>query len=132
LPDVIKGSPRPEHPHAELVTQAVAANGVRKLSAAMAELARADFRLDPASAILLEVACATAILGGGLAPVAAAVPAAAGAAPSRARPEARQGGGPPAARIPADAPLTPQEKFARELYDLCKVENARLAMWLGS
>jgi len=129
LPDVIKGSPRPEHPHADLVTQAVGANGVRKLTAAMAELARADFRLDPASAIPLEVACATAILGGGLAPVAPA-------APQGAAPRARAEGARPAAaappRVPADAPLTPQERFARELYDLCKVENARLAMWLGS
>jgi hypothetical protein len=34
--------------------------------------------------------------------------------------------------IPANAPLSPQEKFIRELYDLCKVEDPRLAMWLGS
>jgi DNA polymerase-3 subunit gamma/tau len=133
LPSVIKGAPKPEDPHAELVTEAVGANGVRKLSGAMAELARADFRLDPASAIPLEVACATAILGGGLAPAGAAMPAAAaGGAPSKARAEAPPAGGQAAPRIPADAPLTAQERFARELYDLCKVENARLAMWLGS
>ncbi len=133
LPDVLKGAARPEHPHAELVTQAVAADGVRKLTAAMAELARADFRLDPSSAIPLEVACATAILGGGLAAAVPALPAAAGQGTRQASaPNARSNGRPAAPSIPANAPLSPEEKFVRELYDLCKVEDPRLAMWLGS
>lgn len=127
LPDVLKGEPRPEHPHADLVTQAVEGKAVRKLTGAVAEWARADFRLDPASAIPLEVACATAILGGGL--QAGAAPAAPAAAPAGARPAPRREAAP---TVAADAPLSEAEKFARELYDLCKMENARLAMWLGS
>jgi DNA polymerase-3 subunit gamma/tau len=131
LPAVLKGAARPEHPHADLVAEAGSA-GVRKLTSAMAELARADFRLDPSSAIPLEVACATAILGGGLAPAVAAMPSG-GAAP--VRPAAQNGkpnGRAAAPSIPANAPLSPQEKFIRELYDLCKVGDPRLAMWLGS
>lgn len=130
LPNVLRGKPAAEDPHADLVDEAIKANGVRKLTTAVAEFARADFRLDPASAIPLEVACATSILGGGLAPaVAVPVGSGGGSAPVAARQSQR-----PAAQptVAADAPLTPQEKFIRELYDLCKIENARLAMWLGS
>ena len=129
LPAVLRGKPLAEDPHAELVQQAIDGQAVRKLTGAVAELARADFRLDPASAIPLEVACATAILGGGLQTAAATAPAATQPAGVGARAAARQAAAPPVA---ADAPLTPQEKFTRELYDLCKIENARLAMWLGS
>ena len=132
LPDVLKRAPRPEHPFADLVTASLATDGVRKLTSAVAELSRADFRLDPSSPIPLEVACATAILGGGLAPAAPATPLAVAAQGTRGRTENARPNGRPAPAIPADAPLTPQEKFARELYDLCKMENARLAMWLGS
>jgi len=130
LPSVLRGEPKPEDPFADVVTQAVGANGVRKLTSAVAELARADFRLDPASPIPLEVACATAILGGGIAPVAAPiVTAAAGRAPAGtrpARPSATE-----AATIPRDAPLSAQERFTRDLYENCKMINPSLAMWLN-
>lgn len=128
LPHVLRGQPAAEDPNAELVQQAIDAKAVRKLTGAVAELARADFRLDPASAIPLEVACATTILGGGL-PAASSVAAPAAAAAPGGRPAARQ---PAQPTVAADAPLSAQEKFIRELYDLCKLENARLAMWLGS
>ena len=132
LPDVLKKAPRPEHPYADLVTEAVAANGVRKLTGAVAELARADFRLDPASPIPLEVACATAILGGGLVPVAAAMPAAVpagGPQPAGTRPP--RAAAPQPATIPGNAPLSPQERFSRDLYEHCKMINPSLAMWLN-
>lgn len=129
LPGVLRKQPGPEDPNADLVAAAIETNGVRKLTTAVAELAKADFRLDPASAIPLEVACATAILGAGL--VAVAVPAGAAATEKGGRVAAKAGGR-AAPGIPAGAPLSPQERFARELYDLCKLENARLAMWLGS
>ena len=132
LPDVLKKAPRPEHPYADLVTEAVAANGVRKLTGAVAELARADFRLDPASPIPLEVACATSILGGGLVPVAAAMPAAVpagGPQPAGTRPP--RAAAPQPATIPGNAPLSPQERFSRDLYEHCKMINPSLAMWLN-
>ncbi|MEO8538473.1 MAG: DNA polymerase III subunit gamma/tau [bacterium] len=128
LPDVLKRAPRPEHPFADLVTVAIDSNGVRKITSAVAELARADFRLDPGSAIPLEVACATAILGGGLPVPAAAAPVASGGA---TRPNARAAT-PAAPTVPSNTPLSAKERFTRELYDLCKMENARLAMWLGA
>ena len=132
LPDVLKRASRPEHPYAELVTQAIDANGVRKLTGAVAELARADFRLDPASPIPLEVACATAILGGGLVAAAPAMAGSNGAvaggrAPQGSRTAAQQ----PAAITPANAPLSANEKFARDLYEHCKMINPSLAMWLN-
>lgn len=128
LPEVLRGAPRPESPNAELVTQAVDASAVRKLTGAMAELARADFRLDPTSPVPLEVACATAILGsptGVAAPVVAnngagARPAAAG------RPAAA-----PQLTVASNAPMSPQERFARDLYEHCKMINPSLAMWLN-
>ncbi|MCC6268567.1 MAG: DNA polymerase III subunit gamma/tau [Dehalococcoidia bacterium] len=130
LPDVLKKAARPEHPHAGLVEEAIAANGVRKLTGAIAELARADFRLDPASAIPLEVACATAILGGGLAPAAAALPAVPGTVPAGTRPQ--RTAAPQPATIPGNTPFSPQERFLRDLYDHCKMINPTLAMWLNN
>ncbi len=128
LPDVIRGEARPEHPFADLVGAAAGGTGIRQLTSAVAELARADFRLDPASPIPLEVACATAILGGGLAPAVAAMPASAGGkAPAGTRP-ARPA---PAATIPGNTPLSPQERFSRDLYENCKMINPTLAMWLN-
>jgi DNA polymerase III subunit gamma/tau len=98
----------------------------------MAELSRADFRLDPASPIPLEVACATAILGAGLAAPVAMAPVAASPAPA-GRPAASgqvQRPNAPAA-VPSNTPLTAQEKFARELFEHCKMVNPSLAMWLN-
>lgn len=129
LPDVLKGTPRPEHPFADLVSQAIEGKAVRKMTSAVAELARADFRLDPASAIPLEVACATAILGAGLSP--AASPAAvAGGTASGPRPVTRAAA-PAAPTVASNAPLSDEERFARDLYEHCKMINPSLAMWLN-
>ncbi len=101
----------------------------RVLTAAIGELARADFRLDPASAVPLEVALALAILGGS--PVATAVPqpaAGGGQAPTAngAAPARRQG------RQPAEErPLSKEEKFLKELYDRCRMTNMKAAAWLN-
>ena len=129
LPAVLHGEARAEDPHADLVQQAIDGKAVRKLTGAVAELARADFRLDPASAIPLEVACATAILGAGVQQVVVAGPAA--GVPAGARPAAKQAGAPAAATVPSNAPLTNEERFARDLYEHCKMVNPSLAMWLN-
>lgn len=132
LPSVLRLKPAPEDPNIELVQHAIDANAVRKLTGAVAELARADFRLDPASAIPLEVACATAILGGGLqAAVQPAGAAAAPAAPGSNRAAARPGAAPPVATIASNTPLSDEERFARDLYEHCKMINPSLAMWLN-
>ena len=132
VPEVLKREPNAEFHHADLVAAARSRNdGVRVLTTAMAELARADFRLDPASPIPLEVACATAILGVGLP---AAAPASAGAAPAGS-PQGRAAAGQQrpaaAATVPSNAPLSREEKFARDLFEHCKMVNPSLAMWLN-
>ena len=131
LPDVLKRAARPEHPYADLVNQAINADGVRKLTGAVAELARADFRLDPASPVPLEVACATAILGGGLTGAAPAMPSANGASAGSRSAQGARPAAQPAATTPANAPLSVQERFARDLYEHCKMINPSLAMWLN-
>jgi hypothetical protein len=131
LPDVLRQEARPEHPFADLIEQAVEGNGVRQLTTAVAELARADFRLDPASPIPLEVACATAILGGTLAPVVvAASPIGPGGKPPAGSRPPRAAASQPAT-IPGNTPLSPQERFTRDLYENCKMINPSLAMWLN-
>ena len=132
LPQVLKGQASPEHPYADLIQDAVQKDGVRKLTGAVAELARADFRLDPASPIPLEVALATAILGGGLRPATTvtATGAAPAAAPGTGRPAGRPAAQQPPA-VPANAPLSAGERFARDLYEHCKMINPSLAMWLN-
>jgi hypothetical protein len=131
LPDVLKRAARPEHPYADLVNQAINADGVRKLTGAVAELARADFRLDPASPVPLEVACATAILGGGLTGAASAMPSANGASAGSRSAQGARPAAQPAATTPANSPLSVQERFARDLYEHCKMINPSLAMWLN-
>lgn len=134
VPEALKRDAPGEHPHAELIGLAHSGNdGIRALTSAMAELSRADFRLDPASPIPLEVAVASAILGGGLPAPAAAVPAAAATVQSAGR--AAQGApgrqGSPAATVPSNTPLSREEKFARDLFEHCKMVNPSLAMWLN-
>jgi len=128
LPKVLRNTATAEDPNEELIRIGTERNAVRKLTAAVAELARADFRLDPSSAIPLEVACAAAILGAVLQP--ATAPVATGAAVP-----ARGGGGQRAASqpatVPANAPLSDDERFARNLYEHCKLINPSLAMWLN-
>lgn len=129
VPAVLQGEVNDENPHRELVQQAIDGKAVRKLTSAIAELARADFRLDPASPIPLEIACATAILGAGVSQVvvAGSVPGQAAGARSSARP----GSAPAPATAPSNAPLSDEERFARDLYEHCKMINPSLAMWLN-
>lgn len=99
---------------------------VHTLVRALSELARADFRLDPASPIPLEVACAATLVGPASAPVAAA--------PLPASPAARQPertSQPPAPGRSPPVNLSREEKFARDLYEHCKMVNPSLAMWLN-
>jgi DNA polymerase-3 subunit gamma/tau len=103
-------------------------DAVPLLAAALSELARADFRLDPASPVPLEVACAAVALGPSLAP-SATVPAVTTAS-TAPRPAVAQR---PAAAQPATepGPLSREERFARDLYEHCKMVNPSHAMWLN-
>ncbi|MCL6644066.1 MAG: DNA polymerase III subunit gamma/tau [Dehalococcoidia bacterium] len=107
-------------------------DAVPVLVQALSELARADFRLDPASPVPLEVACAAAILG----PAAPSSPSPqAVTAPAAQRPAAASPARPAAAAQPAAdqraAALRREERFARDLYEHCKMVNPSLAMWLN-
>jgi DNA polymerase III subunit gamma/tau len=107
--------------------------GTRPLANAISELARADFRLDPGSPVPLEVACATALLGLGVA-VAAPSAGGAGAAPnagpaqrtSRARADDAS-----VRSDETDAAQNPEDRFMKELYDRCKTANPILGAWLN-
>ncbi len=134
VPEALKRDPAGEHPHAELIELARSrSDGIRVMTNAMAELSRADFRLDPASPIPLEVAVASAILGAGLPAPAAAAPAASAGTPQAAGRAAGSGPGRQAApaTVPSNTPLSPAEKFARDLFEHCKMVNPSLAMWLN-
>ncbi len=128
LPDVLKKQMTPgrEEPERSL-TEAALASGVdmETIVCAIRELAEADFRLDPASPIPLEIACAASILR----PV-AAVAAGAPAQP-RQQSNARSGGQAAARTIPADTPLSREEQFLRQLYDRCRMVDPRLAAYLN-
>lgn len=105
---------------------------VRALSTAIAELARADFRLDPASPVPLEVACATAIFGAS--PVVTfAAPAAAAESGARRQPaQAARPGGATAADA-APAPADPEERFLQDLrYRLRSVSTQASGFLNGS
>lgn len=130
IPEALKRESSAEHPLAQLISTARArADGVRLLAAAIAELAKADFRLDPASPIPLEVACAAVILSGAL-PVPQSQPAMAAAAAGAAQPAARPPAGGPAP-VSSNAPLSREEKLSRDLYEHCKMVNPSHAMWLN-
>lgn len=130
IPEALKRESPAEHPLAQLISTARGrSDGIRVLAAAVAELAKADFRLDPASPIPLEVASAAVILSGGLpAPQSqpAMVAGPGSSVPTQARPAA---GG--AAPVSSNAPLSREEKFARDLYEHCKMVNPSHAMWLN-
>ncbi len=131
LLQVVRGG-APAGTHTALVAAAQRrGTGVRPLTVAIAELAKADFRLDPGSAVPLEVACANALLG----PALAEAPAVSHAnEPSRqnqnrapqGRPGADSGGS-----IPSDAPLSQGERFLKDLYNRCRIVNVPLAGWLN-
>ncbi|MEP6870607.1 MAG: DNA polymerase III subunit gamma/tau [Anaerolineaceae bacterium] len=117
-------------PGSELAMSVIqSGGGPRALATAIAELARADFRLDPASPIPLEIACATAILGASLASVSAPVAASPGT--GVAGPRITPGAKPSPRTIPSDTPLSDGEKFLKDLYERCRLVNVRLAGWLN-
>ncbi|MEO6397676.1 MAG: DNA polymerase III subunit gamma/tau, partial [Tepidiformaceae bacterium] len=99
----------------------------RPIAVAIAELARADFRLDPASSIPLEVACATAILAGNIPAPVLPVAAQVGGGSQTAAPLGRPG----ARTIPSETPLSDGEQFLKDLYERCRLVNVRLAGWLN-
>ncbi len=126
---VLQRNRKEGEPGTELANYVLDQGGdARVMANAIAELSRADFRLDPASPIPLEVACATAVLGSTAtvqvmaAPGMGAAVAAGGQRPAAAR----------AARtIPSDTPLSDNERFLKDLYEGCRLVNVRLAGWLN-
>jgi len=128
LPQVVRGKAAEGTRYAELAQEAISRGATQRVLAAIAELAKADFRLDPASPVPLEVACGAAIMGPvGVqqvvvqsAPEAAARPAARQARPQQARAEGGE-----------QQQLTPEERFMRDLYEHCRMANIRLGAWLN-
>ncbi len=133
LPHIVRGTPAADlagHRHVGLLERLRERRGnVRAIAAAIAELARADFRLDPASPVPLEVACASAILGpADAAPV--AVTAGGGGMDQRQ-----------AARVPrsqAAAPaaesrvnMTPEQAFIEDLMRRCRATDIKIAGMLN-
>lgn len=133
LPDVLRGKA------ATGPQQALASHAIGKgrqsavtIVGAIQALAKADFRLDPGSPIPLEVACATAILGVGVAPATAAPVAIAGvpgARPPQTATAPNGRGAPPQA--PPRGPMTPEEQFMKDLYDRCRVLNTKQGAMLN-
>jgi DNA polymerase-3 subunit gamma/tau len=131
LPQLLRGAPTPGSPYAHVVEAAKSADaGPGAVASAIQELAKADFRLDPASPIPLEVACTASLL---LPTLAQSIPAgvpgglAGGAAGQRAP---RPAAGAPA-RASGEDTLTPEERFMKELYERCKTANVRLGAKLN-
>ena len=109
---------------------------VDTLTAAVAELAGADFRRDPGNPVPLEVACAAAVLGPARAVVPAAAPAVGGERggggdqreerPRRPARPRRSGG-----RAASGEERSPEQRFLDELYTRCKMTQPTLAAWLN-
>ncbi len=127
-----------EELRARLVDAAAApGEDLSTLVRSIAELASADFRLDPGNPVPLEVACAKAILFEPPQMVAAPVGAVA-AAPV----QASQGGRPPiqrnnrsAAQDESIAPETPEsaadQRFLKDLYTRCSMVSTSQAAWIN-
>jgi len=129
LPQVLRREPK-DGPLQSLARLALD-RGVKvtALVGAVEELAKADFRLDPASALPLEMACAAAILGTQATPVAAvAAQAVAGRVQQTAGARPVRETGP---RQPVDESASPQERFMKQLYDSCRTVNVKIGAWLN-
>jgi hypothetical protein len=98
--------------------------GTAKLTLAISELAKADFRPDPGSPIPLEVACAAALLA-----TEQVLTAPAGATPAGVRPDAAV----TAARVgaPGRGPASPEERFLRNLSERCRLVNVQAGALLN-
>ncbi len=132
LPQVLRGTVREDSGNRALVELCLRDKVTpAAVAAAIQELAKADFRLDPASAIPLEVACASAIMG----PLAVATPVAAGggAAMSGQRPNpGRVQRAPGAASSSAgEDDLSREDQFMKELYEAARLASTRLGAWLN-
>ena len=134
LPRLLRAQAGGEHADVDSLIEHALAKGTnpRTIALAIQELAGADFRLDPASPIPLEVACAAAILQ--------PVPASVAAAPATdrqagttgdSRGAARRSTGAPGTPAPPDAAATPGDRFLRDLYERCKMINVRMAGYLN-
>jgi DNA polymerase-3 subunit gamma/tau len=128
LRQVLRGKPEPGSPWASLSDAVLASGqGAGPVVRAIEELARADFRQDPANPVPLEVACASAMLGTG-AQAAQGAPAEQGARRAAAPAAA---GRPSQSSAPADPGLSQEDRFLKDLYESCRTANARLAGWLN-
>jgi DNA polymerase-3 subunit gamma/tau len=130
LPQVLRGQRHPGTHYPALADFALGSGrSPARIAFAIGELARADFRLDPGSAIPLEVACATAILGPASSPPAA--PAAPAATPAGQSPARAARPGKPVSEGGGEPPTSPEERFLKDLYENCKMANPRLGGWLN-
>ncbi|MBI5947024.1 MAG: DNA polymerase III subunit gamma/tau [Chloroflexi bacterium] len=134
LPHIVRGTPAADlagHRYLGMLERLRERRGnVRAIAAAIAELAKADFRLDPASPVPLEVACASAILGPLEAPVAAVAAGGGGAAERQAvRVPRNQAATAPAAESRAN--MTPEQAFLRDLYQHCRDTDIKIAGMLN-
>lgn len=132
LPHIVRVTPVGDlagHRHLGLLERLRERRGnVRAIAAAIAELARADFRLDPASPIPLEVACASAILGPAEAPP-VAVAVGAGTEQRQAARVPRSQAGTPAAELRAN--MTPEQAFLLDLRQRCRDTDIKIAGMLN-
>jgi hypothetical protein len=118
----------------ELCEAAVATPGaVGSISRAIAELARADFRIDPASPVPLEVACATAILGPAVAapPVEAVAGGAGRSAPAGRAAPGRRANGPAPSPGSGQRDTSREDRLLAELRSSCSMVNFKLAAYLN-
>ncbi|MBK6662784.1 MAG: DNA polymerase III subunit gamma/tau [Thermoflexaceae bacterium] len=135
LPQALRGRVREESQYPGLAEAAIGtANAAANIARAVQELSRADFRLDPASPVPLEVACATAIMGPVTVVVpAGSVPTAVGGAVANGRPAAvaRPAGAAGVGESVGDTSASREDRFLKDLYEACRMANPRLGAWLN-
>ena len=131
LPQLLRGAVNPESGNRALAERALGAKlGPGPIAAAIQELSKADFRLDPASPVPLEVACAAALLGPmTMTPAAPAGAPAQGGRPAQAPRQSPAIGRSAAAATGGAAPgeLNPNQKFMNSLYDLARTTDNKVA-----
>jgi DNA polymerase-3 subunit gamma/tau len=136
LPQLLRGKATPASPAEGLVQSLLSARtGPGPLVHAIRELSTADFKLDPASPLPLEVACAAAILGPPAAPGPAETHTATANSPAGQRPARGNAPVRPPTRGQARAApqpgLTAEERFMRDLHESCRLANVKLSAWLN-
>lgn len=137
LPQVIRGSSTngSENPEDEALVELARSRGtsIHAIATAIQELAKADFRLDPASPVPLELACAAAILQPAPQVFVTAAPSNAGAGQASGTGQQRPARGASREASPSrDAgPASPEDRFLRQLYDRCSMANVKVGAWLN-